>query len=181
MITNRTQADVDAVDLSSTKASKGAYNYVDLNRVESKVAELSTWLNNINYLSEPLVTKTDWLMSDIFKQSDGVRYLNNVRTIRNAVTIYQNTPQVPTSMDKLTYSGANDIEKILADKESQLYGMSNWYVYGGVANGGQNRLWQHRFRDYYKPVYNTTWNSIVQNYYEVWDDFNSNDTWISVV
>ena len=31
--------------------------------------------------------------------------------------------------------------------------MEDWYVYSGVANSGQNRLWQHRFRDFYvSPV-----------------------------
>lgn len=27
--------------------------------------------------------------------------------------------------------------------------MEDWYVYGGVARGGQPRLWQHRFRQFY--------------------------------
>ena len=28
-------------------------------------------------------------------------------------------------------------------------GMEDWYAYSGVSNAGQNRLWQHRFRDFY--------------------------------
>lgn len=27
--------------------------------------------------------------------------------------------------------------------------MEDWYVYSGVANSGQNRLWQHRFREFF--------------------------------
>ena len=27
--------------------------------------------------------------------------------------------------------------------------MTDWIVYSGVSNSGQNRLWQHRFRDFF--------------------------------
>ena len=46
MITDRTQADVDSVTKDQTSVNKGAYNYTDLNRVENKVKELNTLLQN---------------------------------------------------------------------------------------------------------------------------------------
>ena len=46
----------------------------------------------------------------------------------------------------MTYKKANEIEQILDEMYHATWGMKNWYIYGGVARGGQPRLWQHRFR-----------------------------------
>lgn len=153
MITDRTQADVESVNLNSTSPSKGAYNYTDLNRVEAKVKELNDLLVTYSYMSS-LTTKLNWTYTDLFKKSDATRYLNNVKAIRNALAQYSTTPQVPSTMANLTYQGANDIEKILVDIETLLISMENWFVYSGVSNSGQRRLWQNRFRHYFSyPIY----------------------------
>lgn len=153
MITDRTQADVESVNLNSTSPSKGAYNYTDLNRVEAKVKELNDLLVTYSYMSS-LTTKLNWAYTDLFKQSDATRYLNNVKAIRNALARYSTTPQVPSTMANLTYQGANDIEQILVDIETLLISMENWFVYSGVSNSGQRRLWQNRFRHYFSyPSY----------------------------
>lgn len=85
-------------------ATKGAYNYSDLNRVERAVAEISDMVG-LN-----LSTKTTWTMWDIPKASDMVRYLSNVESIRRHFSI---DIQAPSSMSNLTYVGANNIELIL--------------------------------------------------------------------
>ena len=100
MITNRTQADVDNVNLNSTSSSKGAYNYTDLNRVEGKVKELNDLLIQYNYMSA-LTTKLDWTVEDFFTPTDATRYLGNVQAIRNALATYEDTPQVPTTMERI--------------------------------------------------------------------------------
>lgn len=92
-----------------TAARKGAYNYNDLNRVEMAVAEIS------EELSLGLVTKTDWTAWDIPKQADMKRFLGNIQKIRTMGAPLTSTPKAPASMSKLSYSGANDIEKILVD------------------------------------------------------------------
>lgn len=92
-----------------TAARKGAYNYNDLNRVELAVAEVSEELNL------DLVTKTDWSAWDIPKQADMKRFLGNIEKIRTMGIPLATTPKAPASMNKLTYGGANDIEKILMD------------------------------------------------------------------
>jgi hypothetical protein len=92
------------------EAAKGAYNYTDLNRVETVVAEIAA------LLGFSLTTKTDWSLWDIPVKSDMDRYLDNVRTIRNYCTRLGNAsdfPTLPTSMDDLTLEGANNIEKVL--------------------------------------------------------------------
>lgn len=124
MITDRTQADVDRAKELSAKGwagmtpvekaewsagLKGAYNYTDLNRVETAVAELAV------ELCLDLQTKTDWTMWDIPKESDMDRYLKNIRAIRSAVGGYSTTPALPDSMRKLDYIKANNIERVLAD------------------------------------------------------------------
>lgn len=123
-ITDRTQYDVDRVNELSAKGwdnmtaeeqaewsagLKGAYNHTDFNRVEMAVA----------YLSEKfglgLTTKTNWTDWDIPKQSDIDRFMGNIAAVRAVASVYTATPRTPTSMSRLTYTIANDIEKILLD------------------------------------------------------------------
>lgn len=87
-----------------TPTTKGAYNYSDLNRVERAASELSD-IYGLN-----LVTKTDHSSWDVPTQSDMERYLYNVGEVRKSCGSSVNPP---ASMMGLTYSGANDIEKIL--------------------------------------------------------------------
>ena len=91
-------------EVVATDATKGAYNYSDLNRVERAVAEIS------DELGLGLTTKTDWTMWDVPRVSDLVRYVNNVRAIRNAVG---SNIALPEAGDKFTFSDANNIETIL--------------------------------------------------------------------
>lgn len=93
-------------EVVATDATKGAYNYSDLNRVERTVAEIS------DELGLGLITKTDWAMWDVPRMSDMVRYLNNVRAIR---TVMGSNIALPETGDKFTFSDANNIETILLD------------------------------------------------------------------
>lgn len=91
-----------------TPATKGAYNYSDLNRVENAVAEISEkWGLNLE-------TKTNWGLWDVPNQADMDRYLANVEAIRTALIGYSDFPTLPSSLNKLTFDVANTIEKILA-------------------------------------------------------------------
>lgn len=122
-ITDRTQEHVDLLkrlrskgwsNLSAdeqeqwrTEAAKGAYNYTDLNRVESAVARLAS------DLGLTLTTKTDWTLWDVPTQADMTRYLNNVFAVRDACPWEMNFPTLPDSMMNLTIEVANNIEKVL--------------------------------------------------------------------
>lgn len=96
---------VPYTEIIPTRATKGAYNYSDLNRVERAVVEISdrAGLN--------LTTKTDWNMWDIPTVADMNRYLGNIATIRQHFAISRS---IPTSMNNLTYENANNIELILS-------------------------------------------------------------------
>ena len=89
------------------EAAKGGYNYTDLNRVETAVAELA------GQLGLTLTTKTNWTCWDRPVQSDMERYLGNVVAIRDACSADLDFPTLPSTMSGLTYSGANSIEKVL--------------------------------------------------------------------
>lgn len=98
---------VPYVDILPTLATKGAYNYSDLNRVERAVAEISD-LAGLN-----LVTKTNWGAWDIPTESDMSRYIGNIAKIRSRLISSSSVPLAPTTMNNLTYVEANNIESIL--------------------------------------------------------------------
>ncbi len=101
-------------------AAKGAYNYTDLNRVETAVAELAEMLG----LS--LETKTDWQIYDAPTASDMSRYLGNVIAVVNAAMVINpqlETKTLPTSMYWLTWETANNIEYTLEQVYKSLTGV----------------------------------------------------------
>lgn len=98
---------VPYIEVIPTNATKGAYNYSDLNRVERAAEELSV-LHGLN-----LTTKTDWGIWDVPKETDMIRYLVNVRKIRQACLSPNEVSAAPVSMSGLTYNDANNIENIL--------------------------------------------------------------------
>lgn len=90
-----------------TAATKGAYNYSDMNRVEKAVAELA------EKYSLDLITKTDWGVWDVPLEADMTRYISNIAAIWEACPDKSNLPAVPSRMNGLTYETANSIERIL--------------------------------------------------------------------
>lgn len=98
---------VPYTEILATEVTRGAYNYSDLNRVERAVAELS------DMLGLGLVTKTDWSMWDIPTARDMERYLGNIAVLGQQIEAEITIPALPTSMNKLTYTDANNIELIL--------------------------------------------------------------------
>lgn len=113
---------------------KAAYNFQDLNRVENAVAYLAVILQVLppelkayaesldvawdsvfegNYKPEDLnlETKTDWSKEDAPTKKEMERYLHNVFMLRNALNF--STDPLPSSMNDLTWQGANAIEQAL--------------------------------------------------------------------
>lgn len=122
-VTDRTQEHVDLLKKLKEKswnemteneqaawygdAAKGAYNYTDLNRVESAVAELA------ERMGLTLTTKTNWTLWDIPYEADMNRYLNNVVAIRDACPGDVEFPSLPKTMSWIDHEDANNIEKVL--------------------------------------------------------------------
>jgi hypothetical protein len=126
LVTDRTQAHVDLLKQLRKKgwanmttseraawegeAAKGAYNCVDLNRVEAVCSELA------DAFGLSLATKTNWQWKDIPTKPDMERYLNNVALIRDhcaTITDISDYPTLPNTMENLTVEDANNIERVL--------------------------------------------------------------------
>ncbi len=95
---------VPYTEIVPTEATKGAYNYSDLNRVERAVKEIA------EILGVSVVTKTDWNVWDVPTKFDMTRYLSCVRLIQE---LCGETTILPDSLDKMTYDTANKIEAAL--------------------------------------------------------------------
>lgn len=99
---------VPYVEILPNDTTKGAYNYSDLNRVERAVSELSE-LYGLN-----LETKTDWGMWDVPTATDAVRFIFNVKKVRQAAWNRGSVVAAPDSMSGLNFNDANNIEKIVS-------------------------------------------------------------------
>lgn len=129
LVFDRTQADVDA------KNEKGTYNYTDANRVENAVEYIQTLLVSYGYISD-LVTKTAWANNSIPRKSDMVRYIENVKTLAGMIPYSFEPTKLPGTMEKLTYEGANDIEKTLYDLGKATESIEpNWFYSGMIESG----------------------------------------------
>lgn len=124
-ITDRTQADVDNLkrllaigwdNMTDSqkeeyrgRASLGAYNHTDLERVEDATQVLA------GCLGLSLINRF-WIYSDIPTESEMQRYLDNVKAVLNKFGETHDIsgfPVLPDSMSHLTWEGANNIEKVL--------------------------------------------------------------------
>ena len=98
------------------------------------------------------------------------RILVNLTNMRNAFYVKPTTPSVP-NIDlntPLIYNDINSIERILNDINELTQYMENNFVYSGVANSGQTRVWQQRFRRTRLII--RTWANTVVGKYNTWND-----------
>ena len=145
LITDRTQSDVDRyTELKAkflhgmTEAEKtewqtflkGAYNYTDMNRVESAVEYVASRLSEAGYVVIPVVKK-NWAVTDKPTLDDLKRYMKNVSDIRAALTTFETTPEAPTTEKKLSFQAANALEQILIDVDDLISRMTDAYFYSG--------------------------------------------------
>lgn len=122
---------------------KGAYNFTDLNRVESAVKLLAAALTAAGYPVEitPVLKGSksedrEWQEGDIVRRAQWSTYLENVQRLRDAYYTLAETGQLPKLGDKLGYVGANTIEKVLADIDLLLDGMKSIYRRAGTFTAG---------------------------------------------
>ncbi len=147
LVTDRTQADVERVRELAAKGFsamtaaeqaewlggiKGAYNASDLNRVGTALNYLVARLDTICGRSITWTAKTDWAVTDIATASQAAEYRQHIQDIRNALTYPAGTPDAP-ELNRLTYTGANDIERILALCEELIDNITKTFRYTGAA------------------------------------------------
>lgn len=146
LITDRTQADVDAVKALSAKdmstwtpaevtaylaGMKGSYNAQDLNRVGQACAYLYNLMDSMGYaVPNYTALKTDWAREDVPTQSQMTTYLSTVAAIK---AVWSAAQTIPATMDNLGYEGANNIEKLLAEVDSQLSRINKVFLRSNMA------------------------------------------------
>lgn len=150
---------------------KGAYNYGDMNRVGKAVAYIANRMTSLpgqlaayraekGVADDPIyqvpydpssvvvAAKTNWAMSDTPTQSLVKAYLNNLTVLRKQLTLPPDAPLVPSSLDNLTFSTANNIEYLLyvinttlTEVETELYSKIDRtvdaFAYVGLYNCGE--------------------------------------------
>lgn len=124
---------------------KGAYNFTDLNRVESAVKTLAAALTSAGYPVEitPVLKGSksedrEWQEGDIVRRAQWTTYLSNVQRLRDAYYTLAETGALPKPEDKLGYVGANNIEKVLADIDLLIDCMKSSYRRCGTFRSGNN-------------------------------------------
>lgn len=150
LITNRTERDVERWRLLHSRgfdaltaeekaqwqtAMKGAYNHVDMNRVEGAVEFIAQRLAELDYYPVLELKKT-WAVGDHPTKADMDRYFGNVALLRSILPMYSTTPQAPTTRKKMDYLAANAVEQILADIDRRIQGIKQaWYYADDVFTG----------------------------------------------
>lgn len=96
-------------------------NYIDLNRIENRMQELTEQLNQYKYTNN-IKTKTDWVKQTgtndltnfpLKTQIDRIR--NNLQILIKSYYTYPLTPNLPDTFENLDIYKINDIENILYD------------------------------------------------------------------
>lgn len=103
-------------------ASKGAYNYTDLNRVVGAMEYLNSLFESWGYVTEysRVMVSSDryfWIENEKVQPQHMVQYLNNLEALRKILFVLSSTPRTPSTMVGLTTTSANNIEQILLDIE----------------------------------------------------------------
>lgn len=130
LVTDRTAEDV------TNGTQKGSYNASDLNRVGSAMDYLRDRFNANGYHIQ-INPKTTWREIDVPTQSDMTLYLGDLGTLKSAIALPVYTPEAPASMEYLTFTKANDIERILEVIDAMITLMVNAYWYSGELYSGE--------------------------------------------
>lgn len=160
MVFDRTQSDVDELRAillkvkksgydalsASEKAtltdaagdSKGGYTYVVANRVitayRQLIADLAAQGIIVETTADTLPTYTN---VDRMTPEQGAAYLQMIENVRQALTVGDDTPATPDSMNNLSYEGANAIEKILYDVSVLIDNMIAGAYFSGEIYAGE--------------------------------------------
>ena len=151
LIINRTQADVDTfvtlarirwqdmTDEEKTKfnAGRGAYSFADMNRVGEAINYLVERLNASGERILDVEGITGYTAADYITPEKSAEYLATVKAARAMFPVYSTTPSVPDSLAALSYSKANDIERILYDIDELITKSEQIWLYSGEIYSGE--------------------------------------------
>lgn len=105
---------VPYTEIVPTAATKGAYNYSDLNRVEMALDELSEWFGS------NLISKPTWSSWDVPTSNDFDRIWYNLTSIAKLCRMEKKLDGIPSDFRNLTFVHANQIELFLQDVSKEV-------------------------------------------------------------
>ena len=108
LITDRTALDV------TRGTAKGQYKVSDLNRIGGAINYVAKRLRELGHDVNPS-QKTNWKDTGWVNAGEEKQLLKDLEILRSEIAVFQSTPNVPSTMERLSYERANDIEKILLD------------------------------------------------------------------
>lgn len=123
----------------------------DLNRVENNTKYLAEKLRDNSYPVPLMSHKTTWVNEDIIYAEDLNRIEANIKTVCKSFFINKEFEELKTNwktLDPVSFDFANRIEKDLTITNNLINYMQSVFIFSGVANCGQNGLWQQKFRRY---------------------------------
>lgn len=136
-------------DAERAQLERGTLTYNTLNRVESAVKTLAAALTAAGYPVEvtPVLKGSksedrEWQEGDVLYRPQWTTYIDNVQKLRDAYYTLAETGELPAPGDKLKYTGANTIEKVLADIDLLLDGMKSIYRRAGTFTAGGSYIRQ---------------------------------------
>lgn len=166
LIFDRTAEDVVKVDKNSLELQKGAWNYIDLSRIEFWCQFIKDRLEFLGYKTdglnirkgttiyqdlyafkyediemftyEELQTFFSWHMSDIPTLVEINRIRNNVDIIKNL--LLENSNLVVEFSDNMNYEKANIIEQILYESDKRLSHIEKQIIYCGTFSCGESSI-----------------------------------------
>jgi hypothetical protein len=114
---------------------KGCYSYTDMNRVEGAVAYLAEKLTALGHPFSPTV-KLNWSREDVPTKADMQRYFSNIANLRTNLPVPAGVPTPPSVGDRMDYSIANDLEKVLLAIDHVLDMIpDSWHYSGDIFSG----------------------------------------------
>lgn len=156
LVYNRTQADVDRVYTLKNKiltgglaalsaeekaeylaGMKGAYNYTDFNRLGEAIAYLVERMKELDIHDRSIIPKVDWVMGDTPTQSQVSNLLSCLTKLRAKLSLPDDAPSVPNSLDNLVYQTANEMELLLWMIDQRITQTSAAFRYSGTMYCGQ--------------------------------------------
>lgn len=113
---------------------KGAYTYVDLNRVGEACAYLYDLFTNLGYMVVGYTAlKTDWAEEDKPTIADFEKYITTITAIKD---VLPTVTEIPDGIAGLSFDGANNIEEMLIEVDTLIYNLSSIFIYSGMTYSG---------------------------------------------
>lgn len=131
LITDRTLEDVQR------KNAKGTYNASDLNRVSEAVQILRPLFLQYGYdVGEPVPPRV-WTVNEFPRYSETETFLAAVLAMDGHFRYSETVHELPRTMRKFNYVGANNIEKFLAAMPDTFDRMADAWFYADEAFCGE--------------------------------------------